>query len=75
MPGKADGSEPVTVILPPEPPRLTPGAARALLQILVKALSVSEVVCTDVRSPLHAVLLSDLLRDRGRSGFLRPSPS
>ena len=28
---------PVTVILPPEPPALTPGAARALLKILIKA--------------------------------------
>lgn len=29
--------EPVKVVLPPEPPELTPGAARALLRILVKA--------------------------------------
>ena len=29
MAGKAPRSEPVTVILPPEPPELTPGAARA----------------------------------------------
>jgi hypothetical protein len=28
---------PITVVLPPEPPELTPGAARALLRILVKA--------------------------------------
>lgn len=42
---------------------------------LPSEVSVSEVVCTDVRSPLHAVLLSDLLRDRERSGFLRPSSS
>jgi hypothetical protein len=29
--------QPIEVVLPPEPPRLTPGAARALLRILVKA--------------------------------------
>jgi hypothetical protein len=29
--------KPVKVDLPPEPPELTPGAARALLRILVKA--------------------------------------
>ena len=29
--------EPIKVLLPPEPPALTPGAARALLRILVKA--------------------------------------
>ena len=29
--------DPMTVILSPEPPALTPGAARALLRILVKA--------------------------------------
>jgi hypothetical protein len=28
---------PITVMLPPEPPVLTPGAARALLRLLVKA--------------------------------------
>ena len=31
------GRQPIEVVLPPEPPRLTPGAARALLRILVKA--------------------------------------
>jgi len=31
------GREKVTVILPPEPPELTPEAARVLLRILVKA--------------------------------------
>jgi hypothetical protein len=29
--------EPIKVVLPAEPPRLTPGSARALLRILVKA--------------------------------------
>ena len=29
--------EPIKVVLPAEPPKLTPGAARALLRILVKA--------------------------------------
>lgn len=29
--------EEITVILPPEPPELNPGAARALLRILLKA--------------------------------------
>ena len=29
--------EPIRVVLPPEPPELTPSAARALLRILVKA--------------------------------------
>jgi hypothetical protein len=29
--------EPINVVLPAEPPGLTPGAARALLKILVKA--------------------------------------
>jgi hypothetical protein len=29
--------EPIEVVLPDEPPGLTPGAARALLRILVKA--------------------------------------
>jgi hypothetical protein len=29
--------EPIKVVLPSEPPELTPGAARALLKILVKA--------------------------------------
>jgi hypothetical protein len=29
--------QPINVVLPPEPPNLTPGAARALLRILVKA--------------------------------------
>jgi hypothetical protein len=37
MGGKTERSEPVTVILPPEPPELTPGAARVLLRILLKA--------------------------------------
>jgi hypothetical protein len=37
MAGKAPRSEPVTVILPSEPPELTPGAARVLLRILMKA--------------------------------------
>jgi hypothetical protein len=30
-------SEPVEVVLPDEPPQLTPGAARALLKILLRA--------------------------------------
>lgn len=30
-------SAPITVVLPPEPPPLTPGAARVLLKILMKA--------------------------------------
>lgn len=29
--------EEITVILPPEPPKLNPGAARVLLRILLKA--------------------------------------
>jgi hypothetical protein len=29
--------KPIKVILPPEPPELTPAAARALLKVLVKA--------------------------------------
>ncbi len=29
--------KPIKVILPPEPPELTPAAARALLRVLVKA--------------------------------------
>lgn len=33
---KAERDE-ITVILPPEPPELNPGAARALLRILLKA--------------------------------------
>jgi hypothetical protein len=37
MAGKVPRSEPVTVILPPEPPEHMPGAARVLLRILVKA--------------------------------------
>ena len=37
MAGNDSRRQPVTVVLPPEPPRLTPGAARALLRILVKA--------------------------------------
>lgn len=37
MTGKTDKPGPITVILPPEPPRLTPDAARALLKILMKA--------------------------------------
>lgn len=36
-PGPKPGGERIRVILPEEPPRLTPGAARALLRILVKA--------------------------------------
>jgi hypothetical protein len=34
---KTPDKEPVRVILPDEPPRLTPGAATALLRILLKA--------------------------------------
>jgi hypothetical protein len=34
---KAERSEPITVILPPESPELTPGAARVLPRILLKA--------------------------------------
>lgn len=37
MAGSGSRREPVKVVLPPEPPELTPGAARALLRILVKA--------------------------------------
>jgi hypothetical protein len=37
MAGKAARSQPVTVVLPTELPGLTPGAARVLLRILVKA--------------------------------------
>jgi len=37
MAGSDSRREPVKVVLPPEPPELTPGAARALLKILVKA--------------------------------------
>jgi hypothetical protein len=29
--------EPIKIVLPPEPPELTPAAARTLLRILVKA--------------------------------------
>lgn len=36
-PGRTPGGERIRVILPPEPPRLTPGAARVLLRILVQA--------------------------------------
>ena len=39
-PGRASrprSSEAIRVVLPDEPPRLTPGAARALLRILLKA--------------------------------------
>ena len=31
------GPDEITVILPPEPPELNPGAARVLLRILLKA--------------------------------------
>jgi hypothetical protein len=34
---KTPDKEPIRVILPDEPPRLTPGAATALLRILLKA--------------------------------------
>jgi hypothetical protein len=34
---KTPDKEPIRVILPDEPPRLTPGAAAALLRILLKA--------------------------------------
>lgn len=37
MAKKSAERDPVTVILPEEPPTLTPGAARALLRILLKA--------------------------------------
>ena len=33
----AADTDPINVVLPDEPPRLTPGAARALLRLLVKA--------------------------------------
>lgn len=36
-PRHAQDQEDIHVILPAEPPRLTPGAARALLRVLVKA--------------------------------------
>ncbi len=37
MPRRKPDDDHVRVILPDEPPPLTPGAARALLRILVKA--------------------------------------
>ena len=37
MAGSDSGREPLNVILPAEPPVVTPAAARALLKILVKA--------------------------------------
>jgi hypothetical protein len=37
MPRHAQDQGDIHVILPAEPPRLTPGAARALLRVLVKA--------------------------------------
>jgi hypothetical protein len=39
--------EPVQVLLPDEPPRLTPAAARALLRILLKAHAEKETEMTD----------------------------
>ena len=36
-PGREPGRESVKVVLPGEPPALTPGAAQVLLRILVKA--------------------------------------
>jgi hypothetical protein len=36
-PDRKPGGDQIRVLLPSEPPRLTPGAARALLRILVKA--------------------------------------
>jgi hypothetical protein len=37
-----DNRRPVRVVLPPEPPTLTPAAARVLLRILIKAQTVPE---------------------------------
>jgi hypothetical protein len=37
MAARGSGRDKVTVIMPPEPPDLSPGAARALLKILLKA--------------------------------------
>jgi hypothetical protein len=39
-----DSRRPVRVVLPDEPPRLTPAAARALLRVLVKAQAAQQAV-------------------------------
>jgi hypothetical protein len=41
-PGREPGRESVKVVLPGEPPALTPGAAQVLLRILVKAYEKQE---------------------------------
>jgi hypothetical protein len=46
--------EPVRVLLPDEPPRLTPAAARALLRVLLKAHTAKETEMTN-----HATLTTD----------------
>ena len=42
MAGNTPGRAPVNVVLPGEPPALTPGAAQVLLRILVKAYEKQE---------------------------------
>ena len=54
MAGGDSRREPVKVVLPPEPPELTPGAARVLLRILVKAAEQQAEVAGALEAAVNA---------------------
>lgn len=70
--GNRSKGEAINVILPPEPPELTPGAARALLKILVIASSTRGSTALQAGAPSVISPYPDAPQDQDEKGSVPP---